>query len=92
MGTFSLSPSVNVREIDLSAVISSATSSLGAYAGKFNWGPVNEPTLIADETSLVRQFGYPNDYNATDFFAIASFFAIATNGLRKLASDLSTII
>ena len=75
MGTFSLSPAVAVREIDLSAVISSATSSLGAYAGKFNWGPVNEPTLIADETSLVRQFGYPNDYNATDFFTIASFFA-----------------
>lgn len=72
---FSLSPAVTVREIDLSAVISSASSTLGAFAGKFNWGPVNQPMLISDETDLVKKFGYPADNNAVDFFTIASFFA-----------------
>lgn len=75
---FSLSPAVTVREIDLSAVVSSASSTLSAFAGLFNWGPVNEPMLISDEAGLVKQFGYPSDYNATDFFTIASFFAYSS--------------
>lgn len=71
---FSLSPAVVTREIDLSAVVGAQVSTLAAFAGKFQWGPVNQPMLIADEPNLVRTFGYPDNYNATDFFTIASFF------------------
>lgn len=75
---FTLSPAVVVQEIDLSQVVSAASSTLAAFAGKFNWGPVNEPRLISDETSLVRTFGYPSDYNAIDFFTLASFYAYSS--------------
>lgn len=75
---FSLSPAVVVQEVDLSQVISSASSTLAAFAGKFNWGPVNEPTLISNETNLVKTFGYPSDYNAIDFFTLASFYAYSS--------------
>lgn len=73
--SFSLSPGVTSREIDLSAVVGASVSSLAAFSGKFNWGPVNQPTLITDEPSLVRNFGYPDNDTAVDFFTIASFFA-----------------
>lgn len=72
---FSLSPAVVTREIDLSAVIGAAPSSFGAFAGKFHWGPVNQPMLISGEDNLTSVFGYPDSNNATDFFTIASFFA-----------------
>lgn len=72
--SFSLSPGVMTREIDLSAVVGAAPSSLGAFAGKFHWGPVNQPTILADETDLVNFFGYPDNDNAVDFFTMASFF------------------
>lgn len=73
--SFSLSPGVTTREIDLSAVVGAAPSSLAVFAGKFNWGPVNQPTLISGETDLVQTFGTPDNTNAVDFFTIASFFA-----------------
>ena len=72
--SFSLSPGVQTREIDLSAVIGAAPSSLAAFAGKFHWGPVNQPTIISGEEALVQTFGYPNTQNAVDFFTMASFF------------------
>lgn len=73
--SFSLSPGVTAREIDLSAVVGSAVSSFGAFAGKFHWGPVNQPMLISGEENLAQTFGYPDTQNAVDFFTMASFFA-----------------
>ena len=75
--SFSLSPGVTTREIDLSAVVGAAPSSLAVFAGKFNWGPVNQPTLISGETDLVQTFGTPDNTNAVDFFTITSFFSFA---------------
>lgn len=72
--SFSLSPGVTTREIDLSGVVGAAPSSMAAFAGKFHWGPVNQPMLISGEEDLVRTFGYPDNDNAVDFFTIASFF------------------
>lgn len=73
--SFSLSPGVTTREIDLSAVVGAAPSSLAVFAGKFNWGPVNQPTLISGESDLVQTFGTPDNTNAVDFFTLTSFFA-----------------
>lgn len=72
---FSLSPAVVTREIDLSAVVGAAPSSFGAFAGKFRWGPVNQPLLTADEPTLVNSFGKPTTKNAVDFLTLSSFFA-----------------
>ena len=36
---FSESPAVTVREIDLTGVVPSVTSTTGAFVGDFNWGP-----------------------------------------------------
>ena len=53
---FQLSPGVNVTEIDLTTIVPAVSSSTGAIAGVFNWGPVNERILIDSETTLVSTF------------------------------------
>ena len=76
--SFSLSPAVTIREIDASAVVGSEVSSFAGFAGKFNWGPVNTPTLVTNESSLVSMFGFPDNTNAEDFFTIASFLTYSS--------------
>lgn len=72
---FQLSPGVNVSEIDLTAVVPAVSTSTGAFAGPFTWGPVNEPTLISSEDVLARTFGAPTDDNYESFFSAANFLA-----------------
>lgn len=76
--SFSVSPAVTVREIDLSTVVGEQVSTLGSFAGKFVWGPVGEVTLVSDEVDLVNKFGKPNNDNYVDFFSAASFFAYSS--------------
>ena len=56
---FQLSPGVNVSEIDLTTIVPSVATSIGAFAGPFTWGPVGEITTISDEVRLVNTFGKP---------------------------------
>jgi hypothetical protein len=58
---FQLSPGVAVVEKDFTSIVPAVSSSIGAFAGAFQWGPVLEPTTVASENELVRRFGKPND-------------------------------
>jgi hypothetical protein len=69
----SASPAIVVKEIDLTGVVPSVTSSTGAFVGNFSWGPVEERTLVADESGLVSVFGSPDTTNNVDFLSAASF-------------------
>ena len=69
----SASPAIVVKEIDLTGVVPSVTSSTGAFVGNFSWGPVQERTLVADESGLVSVFGSPDLTNNVDFLSAASF-------------------
>jgi len=57
---FLVSPGVQVKEIDLTNVVPSTSSTIGAMAGAFQWGPVNEVTTVTSETELVEKFGKPS--------------------------------
>jgi len=61
---FSVSPSVNFVETDFSQVVRSQTNAIGAMAGKFAWGPVEDPFLITTGSSeFVERFGKPSNDN-----------------------------
>ena len=62
IGTPSESPAIIVTEIDRSGVVPNVQTTTGAFVGNFNWGPVQQATLVSNETSLVEAFGSP-DYN-----------------------------
>jgi len=70
---FSESPSIVVREVDLSGVVPSVSSSTGAIVGNFSWGPVHTPRKIDNEATLVAEFGAPENYNSVDFHSAAYF-------------------
>lgn len=70
------SPAITVREVDLSGIVPAVTSSTGAMAGAFNWGPVETPRLIGNEGELASQFGSPaliDSASATDFLSASMF-------------------
>lgn len=72
---FQVSPGVNVSEIDLTTVVPAVSTTDGAIAGNFRWGPVNHPVLVDSEDRLVSVFNTPNDDTATDFFTASNFLA-----------------
>ena len=58
---FQLSPGVAVVEKDFTSIVPAVATSIGAFAGQFDWGPVLEPITITSEDELVRRFGTPNN-------------------------------
>ena len=70
---FQISPGVNVTEIDLTTIVPAVSSTTGAIAGNFNWGPVEQRFLITNENDLVNYFGRPNANNQETFFTAANF-------------------
>jgi phage tail sheath protein FI len=76
---FQLSPGVNVSEVDLTTVIPSGATSIGAFAGPFAWGPVGEIITISSEAILVDRFGRPDSTNYEYWFSAANFLAYSNN-------------
>jgi hypothetical protein len=85
---FQVSPGVVTSEVDLTTVVPSVGTTTGAFAGNFNWGPVNFPIQIANETKLVEFFGKPNDETAVSFFTAANFLAYG-NDLRVVRASVN---
>lgn len=83
-----LSPGVFVTEIDLSNYIPSVSTSVGAFAGYFQWGPIFEVVDITDHRRLRRRLGDPTDDNFTDWFTAANFldYASSLKVVRAVAS------
>jgi len=76
---FQLSPGVNVSEIDLTTVVPSVATSIGAFAGPFAWGPIGEVVTISDEVRLADRFGKPDNTNYEHWFSAANFLAYTNN-------------
>ena len=72
---FQVSPGVNVSEIDLTTVVPAVSTTEGAIAGVFRWGPVESRTLVDSETNLAARFGKPTNFNAETFFTAANFLS-----------------
>ena len=76
---FQLSPGVLVREVDLTQVVPAVATSPGAFAGAFQWGPVDEVINISSENELVSVFGEPNAETYEYFFTAANFLSYGSN-------------
>jgi len=76
---FQLSPGVLVTESDLTGIIPAVSTSTGATAGLFAWGPVLDPVTVTNETELVARFAKPNNDTAASFFTAANFLAYSNN-------------
>tara|TARA_B110000908_G_scaffold164502_1_gene212644 strand:+ start:664 stop:2358 length:1695 start_codon:yes stop_codon:yes gene_type:complete len=70
-----VSPGVQVKEIDLTNVVPSVSSTIGAMAGSFAWGPVNEVVTVSSETELVNKFGKPDENTFESVLSAAQFLS-----------------
>jgi len=86
---FQISPGVNVSEIDLTTIVPSPSTTDGAYAGGFRWGPINDPILIDNEDKLKTVFGKPDALTYKQFFTCANFLQYG-NKLRVSRAANST--
>ena len=58
---FQVSPGVLVKEKDLTNVIPAAATTIGAIAGQFSQGPIDEVTSISSEKELVEAINKINN-------------------------------
>lgn len=75
------SPAINVSEIDLTNIVPAVSTTAGAFAGLFRWGPAKTVTVVNNEKDLVANFGTPSASDtsqAQDFFCAANFLQYAT--------------
>ena len=85
MATPQLSPGVLVREVDLTVGrADNVLDNIGAIAGPFPIGPVNEPILVTNETDLINVFGKPLSTDAQyEYWMSASSF-LSYGGVLKV--------
>jgi hypothetical protein len=70
-----VSAGVVTNEIDLTTIVPTVSTTAGALAGLFRWGPVGELTLVSSEAVLASQYGKPTNFNAETWFTGANFLA-----------------
>jgi phage tail sheath protein FI len=92
---YQLSPGVNWSEIDLTTIVPSVSTTVGALAGDFDWGPINEIRAIGSELELVRYFGKPSAntsraFQAQSFFTAANFLGYAQSLMLVRAANTVT--
>jgi len=70
---FQVSPGVQVKEIDATSVVPAVSTSIGGFAGSFNWGPCEQVVTVGSENELAAIFGSPDGNTALYFLTAASF-------------------
>ena len=88
---FQVSPGVLVQEKDLTRIIPAVSTSIGAFAGQFSQGPLDEIVSISSEQELVSTFGKPDSNNFEYFFSAANFLQYSNSLKVVRASQTSTL-
>ena len=88
---FQVSPGVLVQERDLTRIIPAVSTSIGAVAGEFRKGPLDEIVSITSENDLVETFGEPDSNNFEVFFSAANFLQYS-NSLRVVRASQTNLV
>lgn len=84
-----ISPGVHVREIDLTTIVPRVSTTEGAIAGVFRWGPVGQRVLVDSETKLHGTFGKPKNFNQETYFTASAFLAYGNRLYVSRAANTS---
>ena len=76
---FQLSPGVLVTEKDLTLIVPAISTTAGGFVGAFQWGPIDEVTLVDSETQLESTFKGPNDDVFQSYYTAANFLSYGNN-------------
>lgn len=89
---FQVSPSVVVKETDLTSILPRVSVSNAGTVGQFAWGPINEIVGIDTEDELVNHFWKPTNTVYLDFMVSAAFLAYASNLKVVRVADEATAL
>lgn len=94
MSYFSISPSVDFTETDLTTGLTPVASTVGALAGDFEWGPVLDPVQVTEEADLVANFGVPNNRNYGSWYTAYNFLQYSKDIriVRALTSSMKNAV
>jgi molybdopterin-binding protein len=94
MATPQLSPGVLTREVDLTVGrADNVLDNIGAFAGPFPLGPVNEPVDISTEQDLINVFGKPlNKDGQYEYWLSASSYLTYGGVLKVVRVDGSNLV
>ena len=93
MATPQLSPGVLVREVDLTVGrADNVLDNIGAIAGPFPIGPVNEATDIATEQDLINVFGKPKSTDNQYSYWMSASSYLSYGGVLKVVRAAGTTL
>ena len=89
MATPQLSPGVLTREVDLTVGrAENVLDNIGAIAGPFRIGPVDDPIDIATEEDLINVFGKPLSTDAQYEYWMSAASYLSYGGVLKVCLSL----
>jgi hypothetical protein len=93
MATPQLSPGYIIREVDLTkGRVDNVVDNIGAIAGPFSNGPVEQPMFIKNEQELLDVFGRPQDADSQyEYWLSASSFLTYGGNLNVIRCDGSNL-
>ena len=74
-----ISPGIKITESDLVSSSQAVSSTSGAFAGQFRWGPIDKAVQVTNENELVQRFGKPNATNIVDFLSASNFLGYTSS-------------
>lgn len=85
-----LSVGVNFAEVDNTLTTQSVGMWSGATVIQSGWGPIEEPTFIDSQTTLVDVFGKPNNNNYASWFCASNYldYTASMYVVRSVADGL----
>jgi hypothetical protein len=94
MATPQLSPGYIIQEVDKTVGrVDNIVDNIGAIAGPFTIGPVEEPVNIRTEQELINVFGKPQDADAQyEYWLSASSFLTYGGTLKVIRCDGSNLV
>lgn len=84
-----ISPSVNIVEIDASAIVPTVANNMGVFCGNFAKGPVGVYTLISTNQELIDIYGLPSGSNFNDWYQVYNFLQYSGAILVARAADIN---
>jgi hypothetical protein len=87
---FSLSPSVQVVERDLSLTIPAVSTTICGMVGEFEWGQCNTRIPMTNDRELFDVFGDPNDVNFISWFSAFNYLQYSSILLMVRAINETT--
>ena len=78
---FQVSPGVQIREFDLTAIVPAISTTPAGYVGVFQWGPADQRVLVNTEKQLESIFRKPanNAYYAVSWLLGSNFLSYGGN-------------